>query len=98
MDITKEKFGNAETRQNVDVYTLTNKNGMKVKFLNYGGIITQFWAPDRNGLFQDIVLGYGNMQGILADTFYMLLYSQPSVRRLTVRPIRSNLCCLSPFH
>jgi aldose 1-epimerase len=68
MGIKKDFFGKTENGQNVDTYTLTNKNGMKVIFLNYGGIITQLWAPDRNGNLQDVVLGYDSMEGILRDT------------------------------
>ena len=71
MDIKKEVFGKTQDEQPVDAYTLTNKNGMKVQFLNYGGTITQVRAPNRNGALQDIVLGYENLPGILADTYYM---------------------------
>ena len=34
----------------VDEYTLTNANGMEVKIITYGGIITSVKAPDRHGL------------------------------------------------
>jgi aldose 1-epimerase len=68
MEIKKNSFGKTENGQNVDAYTLTNKNGMKAICLNYGGIITQLWAPDKNGKIQDIILGYESMDGILADT------------------------------
>ncbi|RDW20709.1 aldose epimerase family protein [Oceanobacillus chungangensis] len=39
-------------------FTLKNKNGMKVSVLDYGGIISQILVPDRDGLLEDVVLGY----------------------------------------
>ncbi len=39
-------------------YTLTNQNGMVLKLLNLGGIITSLMVPDKHGDYQDIVLGY----------------------------------------
>jgi aldose 1-epimerase len=71
MEISKDVFWKIVDGWNIDAYTLANKNGMKITCLTYGGIITQLWAPDKNGKFQDIVLGYENMEGILSDTYYM---------------------------
>ena len=60
----KEEWGtvNGET---AFLYTLTNKNGMTVKLTNYGGIITSVLAPDKNGVFEDVVLGFDNLQQYL---------------------------------
>jgi len=44
-------------------YTLTNKNGMKVEVINFGGIITSLTAPDRNGKYEDVVLGFTKPEG-----------------------------------
>src|SRR5262245_40789009 len=38
--------------------TLKNANGMEVRAISYGGIITSIRVPDRNGNFDDVVLGY----------------------------------------
>ena len=42
----------------IEVYTLTNAAGVQVKAMSYGGIITSWRVPDRQGRFADIVLGY----------------------------------------
>ena len=55
----------------VDLYTLTNKNGIEVKITNYGGIITSFLAPDRNGNLGDIVLGRDSLDDyVKANPFF----------------------------
>jgi aldose 1-epimerase len=43
-------------------YTLTNDSGMSVSVLNYGGIITKMIVPDRNGILENVVLGYRDYQ------------------------------------
>ncbi|MBN2211865.1 MAG: galactose mutarotase [Sedimentisphaerales bacterium] len=60
--ITKTDFGKTKDGQNVDLYTLTNINGLVVKITNYGGIVTELWTPDRNGKLDDIVLGFDNLK------------------------------------
>ena len=37
----------------VDVYTLTNKQGLEARVTNYGGIILSLRVPDRDGRFDD---------------------------------------------
>jgi aldose 1-epimerase len=44
---------------------------MQVKVLNYGGRISQLWVPDRHRKSQDVILGYDNVKGVLADTYYL---------------------------
>jgi len=46
-------------------YTLTNKNGMVVKILNYGGTVTDIITPDKNGKMGDVILGYESLDGYL---------------------------------
>ncbi|MEC5143683.1 aldose epimerase family protein [Chitinophaga sp. 212800010-3] len=55
-------FGNADG-QDVLQYTLRNANGMEVKFLNYGGIITDIITPDKNGQKGNVVLSYDSLSG-----------------------------------
>jgi aldose 1-epimerase len=46
-------------------YTLTNKNGMVVRILNYGGTVTDIITPDKNGKMGDVILGYDSLSGYL---------------------------------
>jgi len=44
------------------LYTLKNANGMEVCVTNIGGRIVSIWVPDKNGNFQDVVLGFDSIQ------------------------------------
>src|SRR5690625_5192836 len=54
-------YMNIETKEILNQwqhYTLTNDQGMKVSFLNFGGIITEVLVPDKNGVFENVVLAF----------------------------------------
>ena len=45
----------------VDEYTLTNANGMEVKIITYGGIITSVKVQGRHKEIANVVLGFNNL-------------------------------------
>ncbi|MDP4186139.1 MAG: aldose epimerase family protein [Bacteroidota bacterium] len=47
----------------VALYTLKNKNGMEMQVTNYGAKVVSLFAPDKNGVFTDVVLGYKSLKG-----------------------------------
>lgn len=51
----------------MEVFTLTNKNGMTARITNYGGRIVSLLVPDRNGKLQDVVLGFDKMEDYLRE-------------------------------
>src|SRR6185295_3418096 len=63
--ITKESFGKTADGESVDLYTLTNRNGMEARITNYGGIVTTLTAPDRNNKYADVVLGFNDLDSYL---------------------------------
>ncbi|MCD4823302.1 MAG: galactose mutarotase [Phycisphaerae bacterium] len=67
MDIKKELFGKLANGEEVDLYILTNDNGLEVRITNYGGIITSLKTPNRKGDFADIVLGHDRLDGYLEN-------------------------------
>jgi aldose 1-epimerase len=67
---TKKFFGIMPGGAEVYEYLLANKNGIEIRVINYGGIITSLKAPDRNGILEDIVLGYDSLSGYLKATPY----------------------------
>jgi aldose 1-epimerase len=65
--ITKTNFGSVDGKQ-VDLYTLTNANGLVLKLTNFGAIITELDVPDRNGKKADIVGGFDSFDPYTKDT------------------------------
>ena len=43
------------------IYVLKNRNGLISEITNYGARIVSLWVPDNNGNFDDIVLGFDNI-------------------------------------
>ncbi|MBP7497523.1 MAG: galactose mutarotase [Bacteroidales bacterium] len=68
--ITKESFGKTDSGQEVYLWTIENKKGIKMKVSNYGGIITELYTPDKSGKFEDIVLGYNRLNDYIKETPY----------------------------
>jgi aldose 1-epimerase len=68
--ITKEPFGKTSDGSRVDLYTLANDRGVKIKATNYGGIIVSIISPDRHGNPADIVLGYDSLDEYLDQRLY----------------------------
>jgi aldose 1-epimerase len=65
---TKATFGKLPDGQEAFLYTLTNVNGLEMKVTNYGGLIISLKTPDRNGVLEDIVLGYDTLGGYLKES------------------------------
>jgi Aldose 1-epimerase len=68
--ISSVPFGATASGEAVDLYTLHNRRGMEARIMTYGGIVTALTAPDREGHFADVVLGYDSLQGYLKDSPY----------------------------
>ncbi|MDR1653228.1 MAG: galactose mutarotase [Prevotellaceae bacterium] len=50
----------------VSLYTIRNKNGMSIDITNYGARIVSIIAPDRDGNFDNIVLGFDTLEEYFA--------------------------------
>ncbi len=67
-EMTKELWGKIGNKD-IYLFTLENKNGMKATITNYGGILTSLYAPDTNGNFDDVVLGFDSLGGYTSDYY-----------------------------
>lgn len=67
MKIEKSTFGILPDGRAAELYTLTNDNGMEVKITNYGATITSLRVPDKNEVFEDVVLGFDSLQGYMQE-------------------------------
>lgn len=62
MSIKKENFGVTKAGENVYLYSLLNQNGMCLKVMNFGGRMVQLYVPDKNGISDDIIMGFDNLE------------------------------------
>lgn len=70
LSMTRSPFGTLPGGRPVEAFTFANANGMEVKAITYGGIITSLRVPDRSGTPGDVVLGYDTLQGYLDKSPY----------------------------
>jgi len=65
--VMQAPFGTTSDGEAVEVYTLTNANGVEVRAITYGGIIVSLRVPDKDGQLGDVVLGYDTLDGYLTN-------------------------------
>ncbi|MGD0383639.1 MAG: aldose epimerase family protein [Thermoguttaceae bacterium] len=65
MSVKKEPYGKTPDGTEVDLYTLTNANGLKVKIITYGATITDVELPDRNGKLENVALFRDSLQDFM---------------------------------
>ncbi|HPE55521.1 MAG TPA: aldose epimerase family protein [Bacteroidales bacterium] len=68
--ITKSSFGKTPDGIEVYKYSMKNSKGMEVDVITYGGIITKWTSADKNGNYQNVVLGYDNLDQYIKSTPY----------------------------
>ena len=49
MSVEKISFGKTSAGEEVSMYTLENKNGMKAQFIDYGANLVSLFVPDKDG-------------------------------------------------
>ena len=68
--VARTPFDSTPAGQAVELFTLTNPQGIEVRAITYGGIILSLRTPDRDGRLGDIVLGYDSLAGYLRASPY----------------------------
>lgn len=68
--ISKKSFGKTKDGNEVSYYKMRNENGMTVGIIDYGGIVTNIYVPDRNGTIGDVVLGHEGIRGYEEENDY----------------------------
>ncbi|CEA16127.1 MAG TPA: galactose mutarotase [Fermentimonas caenicola] len=59
--IKRSDFQSSLNGDSIDLFVLSNANGVEVSITNYGGRIVSVMVPDRDGNMKDVVLGYDNI-------------------------------------
>lgn len=68
-NISEITWGESEGKV-VKLVTLTNKNGMEARVTNYGAALTFLTVPDKNGIPQNVVIGFDNLKKYIGRTAY----------------------------
>ncbi|GAC1650634.1 MAG: galactose mutarotase [Gemmatimonadaceae bacterium] len=63
-------FGVTADGDAVEVYTIQNARGYELRAMTYGGVILSLRVPDRDGRFDDIVLGHDELRAYLTESPY----------------------------
>ncbi|MBE5817050.1 MAG: galactose mutarotase [Clostridiales bacterium] len=67
MSIEKNSFSFVENRE-AFLYTLKNKSGASVSVTDFGATTVKICVPDKNGVIDDIALGYDSAMGYMNGT------------------------------
>ena len=69
-NVKKQAYGKVPDGTPVELYTLSNANGMQAGIITYGGTVASLSAPDRAGKFGDVVLGMSDLAGYQKETAF----------------------------
>lgn len=67
--LTKRLFGE-DNGKKIYEFTIKNAKGIELYCLNYGCAVTRIITPDRNGLFENIVLGFEDLDSYKHNDIY----------------------------
>ena len=67
MAIKVERLGETPEGKQVELYTLTNENGVSASFTNLGGTWVSMLVPDRDGQMADVLLGYDTLENLIKN-------------------------------
>jgi aldose 1-epimerase len=65
MSVQKELMGKTPEGVEVDLYTLSNTKGLRVKIMTYGATIISVETPDRNGKIENVTLSLDSIEDYL---------------------------------
>lgn len=68
--VDRSSFGKTKDGVAIDLYTLTNSQGMIAKVITYGALLTELHVPDRTGAVKDVVLGFKSIEQYEGDHPY----------------------------
>lgn len=63
MSIEKLSFGKLNNKKEIELYKITNKNGMELSLITYGATIQSIMLPDGSGKKEDVTVGFDDIDG-----------------------------------
>ncbi len=86
----REHFGQDRNGKDVELFTLTNTHGTQVKITTLGAAITSFIFKDKNGVAQDVVLGYDHAEDYCKNPCYFGVVVGRCVNRISNAKVTIN--------
>ena len=63
MSLQKDAFGKTKDGTSVEIYTLTNRNGLVARVMTLGATLVEMHVPDRDGNLADVTQGFDDVAG-----------------------------------
>ena len=63
--LSQSRFGAMPDGLPIDIFTITNANGIEVRAMSYGATLVSIRTPDRAGQFADVALGFDALDDYL---------------------------------
>ncbi len=82
MAVAKTVFGKTPEGKEVELYTITNKNGMSAEVITFGAILKSLYVPDKKGKVKDVVLGYDKLWMYFKNGCFFGATVGPSANRI----------------
>lgn len=82
MSVTRREFGTSPAGEKIYLYTILNKQGMCAEVMNYGAILVKVTAPDKQGVFKDVVLGFDTAEAYFKNPSFFGATVGPSANRI----------------
>ena len=70
MAVKTEQFGKTVFGKNIKLYTIENSKGAKAAVTNIGACLVNLLIPDKNGVLEDIVLGFDKGEAYLINNSF----------------------------
>lgn len=71
MAVIESIFGTTKKGEEAKLYTIENPNGMKAVISDFGAVLVKLFVKDRQGQWQDVVLGYDTVSGYEENGVYL---------------------------
>lgn len=80
--MSRKLFGKTKNGEEVYVYEIANRNGMKAEILDYGANLKSLYVPDAKGNLEDVVLGYDTVAEYEDNSCFFGAVIAPSANRI----------------
>ena len=90
--ISKKLFGTLSDGREVDIYELKNANGVSASVITYGATWQSLFAPDRDGNFEDVLIGFDDLKGHVDRSDYQGQIVGRYANRIRTCSLRSFAC------